>query len=350
MEFTETISVVMPTYNTPVPILKEAVDSILSQTFRDFVFIIVDDGSTNESAEYLKSLTDPRIRLYRNEPNLGLTKSLNIGFEKAKGKYIARMDSDDVSLPERLEKQFEWMEQHPDMTVCGTRFRNFGADDHVLNAEEQIPDMERYRIKTLFRYPGPCSPTAFFNHALLLQNGLRFDEKLIYAQDYGLWADIGWCGRVGNLNEVLFNRRVHSAQITGKHRERQIRCDQMTQEKLLRPLLGDVTQEELDRHYRFSSADCSEPICPQMEEWYRRLKDANKRTKTYDRRKFNGFIDWEILRPAIRRSFLPDTSLKRKVGLFSRYLPFFTALRATFMELQHYMPRTAALLRRLKRR
>lgn len=86
-----TISVVMPTYNTDVPILREAVDSILAQTFRDFEFLIIDDCSTNESVEYLNTLTDPRIRIIRNETNMGITKSLNIGFREAKGKYIARM-------------------------------------------------------------------------------------------------------------------------------------------------------------------------------------------------------------------------------------------------------------------
>ena len=120
------ISVVMPIYNTPVSFLKEAVESILNQTFSDFEFIIIDDGSANEVKEYLEGLTDPRIRIIRNEKNLGITKSLNIGFHAAKGKYIARMDSDDVSLSERFEKQFMFMETHPDVIMCGTDVEEFG--------------------------------------------------------------------------------------------------------------------------------------------------------------------------------------------------------------------------------
>ena len=100
------ISVVLPTYNTSVSFLREAVDSILAQTFQDFELIVIDDGSTNEAPAYLDSLTDPRIRLIRNERNLGITKSLNRGFRASRGKYIARMDGDDVSVPDRLEKQF----------------------------------------------------------------------------------------------------------------------------------------------------------------------------------------------------------------------------------------------------
>ena len=95
----------MPVYNTPVDVLKEAVDSIVNQTFTKYEFIITDDYSTlSETEEYLKSLADSRIRIIKNPENLGITKSLNIAMRAAKGKYIARMDSDDISLPSRLEK------------------------------------------------------------------------------------------------------------------------------------------------------------------------------------------------------------------------------------------------------
>ena len=98
------ISVIMPTYNTSVPILQEAVESILNQTYKNFEFIIINDCSTNGSGEYLESLDDSRIVLINNPTNLGVTKSLNIGLNVARGRYIARMDSDDISLPLRFEK------------------------------------------------------------------------------------------------------------------------------------------------------------------------------------------------------------------------------------------------------
>ena len=145
------ISVVMPTYNTPVDILREAVESILWQTFRDFEFIIIDDGSTNESVDYLNRLEDKRIRLIRNPENISITKSLNISFRAAQGKSIARMDSDDISLPTHFEKQYVFMERHPDVIVCGTNVEGFGAEARITN--ERISDMEAYRIKALFAYP-----------------------------------------------------------------------------------------------------------------------------------------------------------------------------------------------------
>ena len=120
------ISVIMPTYNTELSILKEAVESILTQTVPDFEFIIIDDGSANGSDEYLNSLRDERIRIIRNPQNIGITKSLNIGLKEATGKYIARMDADDISMPTRFEKQYAYMESHPDVVMCGSWMEDFG--------------------------------------------------------------------------------------------------------------------------------------------------------------------------------------------------------------------------------
>lgn len=153
------ISVVMPTFNTPVEFLEEAVNSILAQTFRDFEFIIIDDCSTDDSRFYLDSLRDERIRLIRNPENLGVTKSLNIGLKAATGKYVARMDSDDISLPTRFEKQFAFMERNPDVVLCGTNIKSFGVYSSVTNTK--VTDMDYYRIITLFTNPGPSHPTAF---------------------------------------------------------------------------------------------------------------------------------------------------------------------------------------------
>ena len=169
------ISVVMPVYNTPVDILREAVDSILCQTFRDFEFIIIDDGSEDATRLYLQNLKDDRIRLIRNHQNLGITRSLNTGLREAKGKYIARMDGDDIALPERLEKQYRFMETHPKVFMCGTNVEFFGAYSRVTKS--RIKDMDHYRISALFTYPGPAHPTAFFNRekGVLRINDFEFD-------------------------------------------------------------------------------------------------------------------------------------------------------------------------------
>jgi glycosyltransferase involved in cell wall biosynthesis len=324
-----TISVVMPTYNTPTDILREAVESILHQTYGDFEFIIIDDGSTNNSVDYLNSLKDKRIRLIRNPENVGITKSLNIGLRAAQGRYIARMDGDDVALPNRFQKQVAFMERHPDVIVCGSACKNFGADTRLIPAPKTNIDMETYRISALFRNPGPMHPTAFLNHALLLKHGLQYDESLPYAQDYGLWVEVGKTGRVCMLKDTLLLRRVHKNQVSGMLRKDQIRCDMTIQGKLLRDLLGTVTAEEADRHFRFSSGYYDVPICPEMTEWYRRLAEANDRVGIYDRKKFKRFIDNTIIKQAVIRSFTPEMPMRKRVGRFFHYLPGALALKAS---------------------
>ena len=323
-----TISVVMPTYNTDISYLKEAVDSILNQTFQDFEFIIIDDGSTNNSVEYLKSLSDSRIRIIRNEKNIGITKSLNIGFREAKGKYIARMDADDVSLPERFEKQFVFMENHPDVIVCGAKSIDLGKEKTVVSTK--IEDMESYRVRLLFINPGPRHPTAFFNHEKLLQYHILYDEQLKYAQDYGMWVTISQHGRICILPDVLLCYRTHPKQITKAHREQQVECHKVTQRKLLTQLLGEVTEEENNFHYSFSNIYITEEkMTPEANEWYSKLLTANKQQKIYDQRKLRKYII-KIKKVLIWQTFRKDMSKTEKAMLFFHYLPFFSAVKATF--------------------
>lgn len=321
-----TISVVMPTYNTPIPFLKEAVESVLDQTFRDFEFIIIDDGSTNESTVYLDGLTDPRVRLIRNEINLGITKSLNIGFRAAKGKYVARMDDDDVSLPERFEKQLAFMESHPDVIVCGTRTAGIGERPLVKNAV--IEDMEHYRVRMLFGNPGPQHPTAFFSREKLIEYSIEYNEQLFYSQDYGMWVTISQLGKICIMPDVLLYRRVYADQVSKAHRERQIECDKMTQRKLLTQLLGSVTEEELDLHYHYSTGYYRDvTITSQITEWYDRLIAANAQKRIYDQKKLKQRI-LQIKRNLIEQTFTKEMSKGEKIMLLFRYLSIFDAANA----------------------
>ena len=120
------ISVIMSNYNTPEEYLREAIESILNQTYKNFEFIIIDDCSTDNSLEIIKSYNDERIVLIENEENIGLTKSINKGLAVAKGEYIARMDADDVSLPQRFEKQINYMNDHTELIVCGSSMELIG--------------------------------------------------------------------------------------------------------------------------------------------------------------------------------------------------------------------------------
>ncbi len=353
MVFAEKISVVMPTYNTQISILREAVDSILNQTFSDFEFIIIDDGSANDTYEYLKSIPDERIKIIKNDTNIGITKSLNIGFRAARGKYIARMDSDDIAFPDRFEKQYAFMESHPDVFVCGSNVlffkdralpeikpadqtkkqytfikkKDFRRKESTEIVNCKVEDMESYRVRMIFTNPGPVHPTAFFNHEKLIQYHIEYNEELVYAQDYDLWMRISSFGQICTLQEVLLYYRVHSGQISKARREKQIECDQMTQRKLLEQLLDNVSEEDLSFHYKHSCGYYSNAkISPRAVQWYGRILSANRERKIYDHKKLVQYID-RIKTGLIIQTYTQDMRKIEKGRLLFQYMPFSTALK-----------------------
>lgn len=328
MEYPVSISVIMATYNTEISMLKEAVDSILNQTFRDYEFLIINDGSTNGSDAYLKTIQDARVQIIWNPENIGITKSLNIGLKQAKGKYIARMDADDISLPTRLEKEFAFMEAHPDVIICGTRVGKMNDQNDVVLPTAKLPkDMEDYRVRMLFVNPGPSHPTTFFRHQALLEHHILYDEKLVYAQDYGMWETISHYGKIYTLDETLLYRRIHAGQISVSERETQMQCDKMTQKKMLSSLLGDVTDAEVDLHYFYSTEYFPDAMMtPEAEAWYDRLIQENKSRRVYDQEK----LEQRIL--IIKKSLVQNT-LKSDMPVYKKYrvvfhsLPFLVGLK-----------------------
>lgn len=215
------ISVLMCVYNTPTAYLKEAVESIRNQTYRNLEFVIVDDASTDRDViRYLETIKceDDRITLIRNQSNQGLTKSLNIGLPYCHGKYIARMDSDDVSMPDRLLRQADYMEKHPGIALLGSNIIVFG--DGIDEKDESLPvddsdDFELYRIRSLIRHSGPPHPTFLFRSSFLNNNRIEYREDILKAQDYGIMTDIMRSGgKIRKLRDSLLRYRVHSGQIT----------------------------------------------------------------------------------------------------------------------------------------
>ena len=332
MDFPVSISVLMSTYNTEIPMLNEAVESILNQSFGDFEFIIIDDGSTNDSDSYLKSLSDKRVRIIWNKQNVGITKALNIGLREAKGKYIARMDADDVALPTRFEKEFTFMEQNPDVIVCGARIGVIDENSAITKRAKKAKkpeDMESYRVRMLFQNPGPIHPTAMIRHQMLLDHGITYNENLRYAQDYGLWEATSHYGRICILEEELLYHRHHGNQITIARRDVQMNCDKMTQKKILTDLLGSVTDEEVNLHYKYSTGYFPEAvICPEIDRWYARLIEANRKKRIYDQSKLKKRIltlKKNLIRHTIKVQNMED---KEKRKLVFEYLPFYSAIRA----------------------
>ncbi|HEV2915722.1 MAG TPA: glycosyltransferase [Pyrinomonadaceae bacterium] len=195
--------------------LRQAVESILSQTFDDFEFLIIDDASTDRSAELIRSFGDHRIKLLRNETRLGLTRSLNLGIGLARGQYIARMDADDISVPERLEKQVSFLDRHPSCSVVAARAAFM---DELGNRVADWPEdwqtttsLEIYR--QLPKTNCVAHPTTMLRAAIAKE--YRYSENQVYAQDHDLWLRLCADGKsIEKIDEALLRYRVHHSSIT----------------------------------------------------------------------------------------------------------------------------------------
>lgn len=207
------ISVVMATYNRSEKFLSRSIESILSQTYKDFEFIIIDDGSTDQTAKIVQAYAqkDNRIRFFKNKENRGLIYSLNKGIDLARGKYIARMDDDDISLPERLEKQFKYMEKNPDIALVGTARYLIGYNPHnVLYEWTSQIDKEKAAIDALF-FTSVSHPTWMIRRSFIQFHHIRYDTLYPNAEDRKFLIDIILAGgSIISLKEILLGYELGS--------------------------------------------------------------------------------------------------------------------------------------------
>jgi glycosyltransferase involved in cell wall biosynthesis len=206
------VSVLMPVYNAEKHV-EEAIESILNQTFSDFEFLIIDDGSTDRSAAIVRSFTDSRIIFIRNQKNGGIAEVLNQAISLSKGKYIARMDADDISFPERFEKQYRFLESHSDYVLCGSSFQIIGK-----NKVHYLPESDdEIKLKMLLVTPF-CHPTVMLRSTLFKEKGLSYRSEMVPVEDHDLWTRIFSFGKLHNLRESLLGYRVHESNSSLKPR------------------------------------------------------------------------------------------------------------------------------------
>jgi glycosyltransferase involved in cell wall biosynthesis len=196
--------------------LREAVDSVLDQTFADFEFLIIDDGSTDRTLEILKGYDDSRIRLIEQE-NRGLVHSLNRGLEEARGKYIARMDADDVSLPERFSSQVAFLDAHPEIGILGTKVVYIDREGNIADTW-QVPTLPGEIGWQLFFGTCLAHPSVMMRRELVLALG-SYDGKALHAEDYDLWARAASMTKLANLESLQVQRRGWEGSVTQRHPE-----------------------------------------------------------------------------------------------------------------------------------
>lgn len=211
------ISVIMPVYNQG-NYVQEAIESILRQTFSEFEFIIINDGSTDDSDEKIMLYEDERVIYIRNKDNIGNYRSRNIGIEKAKGQYIAVMDADDIALPTRLEKQLLYLQSNEDVSAIGTAFMFSDTKQQWTHPT----DAEVVRTTLLER-------NCFMHASLMVRSDVLrqldgYNEQYEYAADYDLLCRIALNGKILNIPDILMIYRRHSEQISNKYARLQKMC------------------------------------------------------------------------------------------------------------------------------
>lgn len=270
------VTVLIPVYNGE-KYLHEALDSILNQSFKDFELLIIDDASADTSAAIIQSYSDPRIRLFKNEQNLGIAATLNQGMHLSRGKYIARMDCDDISHPSRLKKQVAFLDRNPDVAACGTFIKTLGE---VKSRTLIYPKYSEEIQCTLLFGSALAHPSVMFRKTSLEAQCLLYDENQKYVEDYELWVRLLEHGlKLTNLGEVLLTYRFHP----NPHQAEQINNANSIRRCLLEELGLVPSSDEIRLH----NSLCNNNFKPDLEflrmseVWLMRILKANQEMRKY---------------------------------------------------------------------
>lgn len=192
------VSVLMPVYKTPESYLREAVESILVQTYTNFEFLILDDCPENPVEDIIKTYHDKRIKYFKNKKNMGISLSRNKLINLSKGEYLAVMDHDDIALSERFEKEVSFLDSHPDVGVVGTWYERFPnkkiKKKFIVNSQIERDLMFNCSI---------LHPSAMLRKSVLVQNNIQYEAKFTPAEDYALWCRLIGKTKFANIPEVL---------------------------------------------------------------------------------------------------------------------------------------------------
>jgi glycosyltransferase involved in cell wall biosynthesis len=238
-----TVSVLMAVYNGE-QYVAAAMDSILAQTFRDFELVVIDDGSMDASPVILRGYAarDPRVKLTLRD-NQGLTSTLNEAFARSRGTYLARMDCDDVALPDRFARQVELLDANPDVVCTGGQFQLIDGGSRLLKTLRPPTDDAEIQTTLLKGHNAICHPCAMIRRTAMEQVG-GYDTRFKTAQDLDLWLRLGEVGKLSNVPHPVLKFRLHGSSVSETEREKQRQMGRLAcEEAWKRRGLADMTYE-----------------------------------------------------------------------------------------------------------
>jgi len=275
------ISVVMSVYNGE-QYLYEAIQSILLQTFKDFEFIIINDGSTDNTANIIGFIEDKRIKIINNENNLGLIQSLNIGLACANGEFVARMDADDISDPMRFEKELSFFEKNKEVALCGTRMELINA-----GKKKSYFPLSHNEIKMEMLTHNPIvHSSVMWRRKIFEQFGFLYDSNFPGAEDYEFWSRVIFKTQIANLPETLLYYRCHDKQVTQSKQKLVERTTQKIKISLLRSLELFPDERETTIHLLLFNNQFKDQrnasAVKDADNWLYKIYSANRKYQQFD--------------------------------------------------------------------
>ena len=295
-----TVSVIMSVYNTKEIFLREAIESILCQTFEDFEFIIIDDHSDRTTSEILYSYqTDKRVKIITNSENKGLTKNLNSAIGVAKGKYLARMDADDIALPERFRHQVDYLNDHNEIAAVGTYYTILEDNKEYVRSRE-ICSSEWIKARLFFCNAGLMHSSMMMRASVVnIDNGLLYDERIKKSQDFDLWVRMSRCYRITVIPKYLMKYRVSDLQISNANINEQTSYKEKILIRQLKELGIYFTKDDAQIHLNMCEGKAVKKI-DSIYIWSRKLIKRNRVTNMFNTAAFEYYLSLFALRSAKR--------------------------------------------------
>ncbi|OGI07754.1 MAG: hypothetical protein A2Y40_09285 [Candidatus Margulisbacteria bacterium GWF2_35_9] len=288
------VSIILPVYNGDAYI-KESITSILNQSYGHFELIIMNDASTDTSFDIIKSIQDKRIRLINNDENMGLIKTLNKGLSLSNGKYIARMDQDDIALNKRIEEQVNFMEKNPKIGISGTYIDRFSNNKRIRIAK--VPTKPEI-IKCLLLFKNCLAhPSVIIRKDVLEKNQISYNILHTAAEDYGLWQNASFYTVVANLPKVLLKYRENPTGMTSiadsdKNKNRRKTIYKIIYKQGLTHFGFEPSDKELELHYLCASDDDIDiATLSDISKYLVKLKLQNKTHPIYNPFYFNSLLN-----------------------------------------------------------
>ena len=268
----------MGVHNEQEDYLRAALNSIFNQTYKNIEIIIIDDASDPNCKSTIEDLCKDKsnVKVIHNDLNLGLTKSLNKGLDVASGEFIARMDADDISLPERFKKQIDFLEKNRDIDIVGTGVVSFGEETKFMSPPNGYDNDEAQC--NLFFSSTLCHPSVMIRKKFLEAHDLRYDEKVKKAQDYDMWERCSVYGKIAVIKEVLLYYRIHSKQISSTNRADQYLSAKNIHIRRLRRIGISPSEKEYRCHELLASGVDENISTNEVEQWVNKVLLNNERS------------------------------------------------------------------------